>query len=149
MRHAVETPEITPVSDGKPHVVERTVMIIKQRQLKSTFVVKDRKLLLSSSVMKTITTENTGRKVILMEQITTKIKIKAFGITKEILAGREVMLSFEGQTVADLRAHLFAGYPALASLRSLLIAVNNTYAEDSLVISPGDEVALIPPVSGG
>jgi sulfur-carrier protein len=99
--------------------------------------------------MKTITTENTGGKVILMEQITTKIRIKAFGITKEILAGREVMLSFEGQTVADLRAHLFAGYPALASLRSLLIAVNNSYAEDSLVISMGDEVALIPPVSGG
>jgi molybdopterin synthase sulfur carrier subunit len=77
------------------------------------------------------------------------IKIKAFGITKEIVGAREFVLDLDGQTVAQLRARLTANYPALASLKSLMIAVNNNYAEDSEVLQHTDEIALIPPVSGG
>jgi molybdopterin converting factor small subunit len=53
------------------------------------------------------------------------------------------------QTVAALRAKLVADYPRLSGLKSLMIAVNNTYAEDADPIGEGDEIALIPPVSGG
>lgn len=84
-----------------------------------------------------------------MEKISNKVKIKAFGITKEILGGREVVVEFSGQTVADLRAHLLKKYAQLTGLRSLMIAVNNAYAEESYVLAGSDEVALIPPVSGG
>jgi sulfur-carrier protein len=84
-----------------------------------------------------------------MEKITIKVKVKAFGITKEILGGREVVVEFNGQTVADLRAHLLQKYGQLTRLRSLMIAVNSGYAEESYVLAGSDEVALIPPVSGG
>lgn len=78
-----------------------------------------------------------------------KYKVKAFGITKDILGGREKLVESTGQTVADLRASLAAQYPMLAGLRSLYIAVNNNYAEDTTELQATDEIALIPPVSGG
>jgi molybdopterin synthase sulfur carrier subunit len=78
-----------------------------------------------------------------------KYVIKAFGITKDIVGGRETVLEVEGHTVASLRSALKSRYPSLANVRSLMIAVNSAYAEDDLAIGESDEIALIPPVSGG
>ena len=78
-----------------------------------------------------------------------KYKIIAFGITKELLGGREASIEIKGQTVGALRAALNERYPQLLNLRSLLIAVNNDYADEDVLLSPSDEIALIPPVSGG
>lgn len=78
-----------------------------------------------------------------------KYNIKAFGITKEILGGREMVIEVDGTTVAELRQHLNEKYPTLTGLRSLFIAVNNNYAEEQTRLSETDEIALIPPVSGG
>jgi sulfur-carrier protein len=84
-----------------------------------------------------------------MEITTKKYKVRAFGITKEIVGGKETTVDVTGQTVADLRSQLMKNYPDLISLRSLMIAVNNVYADDTTVLLDGDEIALIPPVSGG
>jgi molybdopterin synthase sulfur carrier subunit len=78
-----------------------------------------------------------------------QLKIKAFGVTKEILGGKEIDFEIEGQTVAQLRKKLLSQYPALSGLKSIMIAVNNNYAEDDIILQATDEVALIPPVSGG
>ena len=78
-----------------------------------------------------------------------KYNIKTFGITKDILGGRIVTVELEGNTVADLKKHLNASYPPLIELRSLFIAVNKKYAEDDIALTETDEIALIPPVSGG
>lgn len=78
-----------------------------------------------------------------------KYRIKAFGITKDLLGGREVTIEINGQTVADLRAALNERYPQLLGLRSLFIAVNNDYADENILLNSSDEIALIPPVSGG
>lgn len=53
-------------------------------------------------------------------------------------------------TVLELRTSLSLKYPAMMELiaRSA-IAVNHDYAEDGTAISEDDELALIPPVSGG
>ena len=40
-------------------------------------------------------------------------------------------------------------FPELASLRSLSFAVGEDYQEDNYVLREGDEVVVIPPVSGG
>jgi molybdopterin synthase sulfur carrier subunit len=51
--------------------------------------------------------------------------------------------------VKDLRDALLSLYPSLKDLNSLMIAVNNAYAEEDVTLSEADEIALIPPVSGG
>jgi molybdopterin converting factor subunit 1 len=78
-----------------------------------------------------------------------KIKLKTFGITRDILGGKEVILEVEGKSVADLREHLTREYPKVVELRSLFIAVNQSYAADTQELNETDEIALIPPVSGG
>lgn len=78
-----------------------------------------------------------------------KYVIKAFGITRDIVGSRETVFELEGNTVGSLRQALRKHYPALDGIRSLMIAVNNAYAEDGLSIGESDEIALIPPVSGG
>ncbi|MCE7862519.1 MAG: MoaD/ThiS family protein [Bacteroidetes bacterium CHB5] len=77
------------------------------------------------------------------------LKIKAFGISRDILGGREVHLVLNGKSVGDLRHQLYTTYPDLKKLNSLFIAINLEYAADELVLTEKDEVALIPPVSGG
>lgn len=79
-----------------------------------------------------------------------QIKILPFGITKEIVGSPALDFATEELlTAAALKKSLFEQYPALKALNSLAIAVNGAYAEDDLPIQPGDEVVLIPPVSGG
>jgi len=53
-------------------------------------------------------------------------------------------------TVAHLRQKLGEGWPSLADLLPrCAVAVNHEYATDDQPLHPGDEVAIIPPVSGG
>lgn len=84
-----------------------------------------------------------------MQKLISNYKIKAFGVTREIFGAREIMVSCPGQTVAELKETLFENYPPLTGLRSIFIAVNNTYADDQHLIKETDEIAIIPPVSGG
>jgi molybdopterin converting factor subunit 1 len=53
-----------------------------------------------------------------------------------------------GARVSDLLRVLDGTIPALNVTRGL-IAVNHTYVAPDTVLNDGDEVALIPPVSGG
>ncbi len=55
-----------------------------------------------------------------------------------------------GTTVADLRRHLAGTYPAVAGLlERSAVAVNHDFADADRPLAAGDEIALIPPVSGG
>jgi molybdopterin synthase sulfur carrier subunit len=77
------------------------------------------------------------------------VKVKTFGISRDILGGREVELEMDGNSVADLRSTLSAKFPEVQKLNSLFIAVNREYAGDDQLLYLTDEIALIPPVSGG
>lgn len=79
-----------------------------------------------------------------------KIRILTFGIAQDITGAAQVELVVpETHSVADLRQALYKQYPALQRLSSLLIAVNAQYSADETLLQENDEVALIPPVSGG
>ena len=53
-------------------------------------------------------------------------------------------------SVGDLTDAVRADYPRLAPPEvRIVVAVNAEYAEDDQVLHPGDDVCLIPPVSGG
>lgn len=52
--------------------------------------------------------------------------------------------------VGDLKKALIQQYPeAERWVRQSLTSVNKTYAPDTQFLQPGDEVSLIPPLSGG
>ncbi|MGK7396592.1 MAG: molybdopterin converting factor subunit 1 [Candidatus Cyclobacteriaceae bacterium M3_2C_046] len=79
-----------------------------------------------------------------------KIDIHLFGITKEIVGKPKLVLEMtQGQSVSDLKNKLQADYPGLSDLRSVMVAINNEYAKNDQLIEQNDEIALIPPVSGG
>ncbi len=75
--------------------------------------------------------------------------ILLFGITKDIIGDSPYTLDIEEATVGDLRKKLMTDFPKLEGLKSLLIAVNSEYATDDILLKKNDEIALIPPVSGG
>ncbi|MET6999789.1 molybdopterin converting factor subunit 1 [Chitinophaga defluvii] len=77
------------------------------------------------------------------------MKVLLFGIVKDIVTAPVITVTEDITTVGDLKHWLFRQYPALQNLRSLMIAVNSAYAGNEQVLIPGDEVAVIPPVSGG
>jgi len=77
-----------------------------------------------------------------------KVKLLYFAGLKEITRKPEEVVSFKGETTEDLKNHLKALYPSAADLIEVSrFAVNGRYYEGKL--KEGDEVALIPPVSGG
>ncbi|MFT5980753.1 MAG: molybdopterin converting factor subunit 1 [Flavobacteriales bacterium] len=79
-----------------------------------------------------------------------KIDLLAFGPSKEIIGQQKTTLELPvGCTSDELKADLLEKYPALGNLDSLRIAVNETYLIKNVALREGDEVAIIPPVSGG
>jgi molybdopterin converting factor small subunit len=79
-----------------------------------------------------------------------KMKILAFGIVKDIFSNSIIGVDTkEHLTVDKLRGLLEEKYPRLNELGSYMVALNNEYASNNAVILDGDEVAIIPPVSGG
>jgi len=79
-----------------------------------------------------------------------KVTLLAFGIIKEIFGNKSMVIELPDNSNAnDLKTVLELRFPQLKELPSCLVAVNDEYAEDSQVLHPEDEVAIIPPVSGG
>jgi molybdopterin converting factor subunit 1 len=77
-----------------------------------------------------------------------RVCVLYFGVLKDVMGhGRAEMELSEGSTVADLLArHRGAASPMWDSIA---VAVNQEYARAGDVLKDGDEVALLPPVSGG
>jgi MoaE-MoaD fusion protein len=80
-----------------------------------------------------------------------RIRVRLFATFREIVGTRELTWSIEGGlTAGDLVDRLLAKYPRLAGhRRTMLVAVNESFASSERVLRDGDEVALMPPVSGG
>jgi molybdopterin converting factor subunit 1 len=79
-----------------------------------------------------------------------EINILAFGIAKDIFGSPAVSLQLTNDaTVSNVKYLLEQQYPRLKQLATYMVAVNNEYALDGDTIHERDEVAIIPPVSGG
>jgi molybdopterin converting factor subunit 1 len=80
-----------------------------------------------------------------------KVKVKFFASYREALGKDELELDLEEHsTVSDLIESLRQGYPKLGNLlETLVVSVNLEYSSYETVLKKGDEVALLPPVSGG
>lgn len=80
-----------------------------------------------------------------------KVTVRFFASSREAVGQSELALELlQGTEVQALLQRLASDYPKLMGhLPTLMVAVNEEYAERNHRLSPGDEVALIPPVSGG
>jgi molybdopterin synthase catalytic subunit len=80
-----------------------------------------------------------------------KVSVLFFGVLREMIGGRSQTIEVRPDaTVADVVAHYQQQVPQLGELLpSLAISVNREYAGPDWPLNPGDEVALLPPVSGG
>ena len=80
-----------------------------------------------------------------------KVRVRLFALARDVVGQEAVDVELaDGGTVAALRESIAARYPALCDvMRVSLVAVNADYAGDSIALCPTDDVALIPPVSGG
>ena len=78
-----------------------------------------------------------------------RIQVLPFGLLKDWLGASAAAVELpEGATVADLLARLSESRPA-ELLRGIAVSVNAEYATAASLLHEGDEVGLLPPVSGG
>tara|TARA_R110002051_G_scaffold144021_2_gene216964 strand:- start:494 stop:736 length:243 start_codon:yes stop_codon:yes gene_type:complete len=80
------------------------------------------------------------------------MKVLLFGIAKDIVGKSEFNLPIEPKqafTVLELKAVLVSSFPDFGRLSSFAVAVNSEYANDTFSLKSSDEIAIIPPVSGG
>jgi molybdopterin synthase sulfur carrier subunit len=76
--------------------------------------------------------------------------ILAFGIVKEIFGAAAIDHALdEGATVSDLTSTLEERFPKLKQLASYRVALNSEFASGEQPLQDCDEIAIIPPVSGG
>lgn len=77
------------------------------------------------------------------------MEIKVFaGIKEKVDASTIEIPVGDSITVDDLKERIFIDYPELDG-EVFQVAVNETFEKNDFVIKEGDDVALIPPVSGG
>jgi MoaE-MoaD fusion protein len=78
-----------------------------------------------------------------------QVRVLAFGVLKDFLGPQSALVELsEGSTVGDLLVELGKRHAA-ATLRGIAVAVNAEYATAAQMLHDGDEVGLLPPVSGG
>lgn len=80
-----------------------------------------------------------------------QVSVKLFAAYQEVVGTPELSMELEaGAVVAVVRDRLIAQHPELERWREVTrFGVNLEFVEANTPLSPGDEVVLIPPVSGG
>jgi MoaE-MoaD fusion protein len=86
-----------------------------------------------------------------MAKVALRIRVRLFAIQRELAGTREIPLELpEGATAEDAWSAVVARHPVLAPGRpSVRFARNGDYANAGTRLEDGDEIAFIPPVSGG
>jgi molybdopterin converting factor subunit 1 len=85
------------------------------------------------------------------ELIPSMVVVKLFASHREIVGKDKITLKSTDKmiTVRDLRRMISELFPSLPTKTQFVIAVNHKIADDSATISQVDEIAILPPVSGG
>ncbi|MFL5755041.1 MAG: molybdenum cofactor biosynthesis protein MoaE [Chloroflexota bacterium] len=86
-----------------------------------------------------------------MTETAVTVRVRLFAIQRELAGTRSLELGLaDGATVEDAWSALVERVPALAPGRpAVRFAVNGAYADPTTSLADGDELACIPPVSGG
>ncbi len=95
--------------------------------------------------------ESLRRDELPLVQFHSQMKVQFFSQLKEIVGASEVTLDMpNGTSVAEVLARLYRDFPALAQWdRNLLVGAGVDFVARDHLISPNDEIAIMPPVQGG
>jgi molybdopterin converting factor subunit 1 len=78
------------------------------------------------------------------------ITVKLFASSREIIGKDKITLKLsEKMTALDLRRMILEQYPQVVRKIQFVIAINRKIADDAATVDQMDEVAILPPVSGG
>ncbi|TAK55655.1 MAG: molybdopterin converting factor subunit 1 [Bacteroidetes bacterium] len=79
------------------------------------------------------------------------VTVKFFAIARDITGTPELTLEVPaGMAASELLDALESKYPGFGTWKSFVrVAVNREYVSNERILSAGDEIAIIPPVSGG
>lgn len=78
-----------------------------------------------------------------------KVKIKYFAGLRDITKKEtEIIEVKENARIIEILEILYMKYPEMKKIE-LVMAKNREYAEENEILADGDELALLPPVSGG
>jgi len=80
-----------------------------------------------------------------------RVTVKLFAVAKDITGSSEISVDVDdSSTIADLRNALGQAHPELlAVLPMCRFSVDNQFAAEAQPVTPGSEIACLPPVSGG
>ncbi|MGG4267123.1 molybdopterin converting factor subunit 1 [Peribacillus simplex] len=76
------------------------------------------------------------------------INVLLFAQLKDELGKESLSIEGKGMSVAQLKGKMRVEFQ-LEGLESVMTAINEEFADDDTILSDGDTVAFIPPVSGG
>lgn len=80
------------------------------------------------------------------------LRIKLFGIFREKLRSNNLIIPINDNSISlkELRKNLEESYPSLFMKGiNFVFAVNKVIRNDNVEVTPHDEIAVIPPISGG
>lgn len=79
------------------------------------------------------------------------LTVRLYAVLKERAGASELAIDDlpDGLSIGELKRALTERYPELGDLASVAGVIGTTYARDDAKIAAGDEIALLPPVSGG
>jgi len=82
---------------------------------------------------------------------TVRIRVLFFGVIRDVVGLREDSLDIaEGGNLGSVFEHYAGRFPRLRDMAaSTVLALNQQFSSPSAPLAEGDEVALLPPVSGG
>ena len=75
-------------------------------------------------------------------------KVMFFAHLRDLVGEESIKLDVAGITVAELKEIIVEKY-AVSKFDTVMTAINEEFATNDEIIQDGDEIAFIPPVSGG
>jgi len=80
-----------------------------------------------------------------------EVLVKFFASARDIVGKKDIQMEIKKDCkVEDVMANIFEEYPELKEMEDqLLISVNKDRTDKKEILKDGDEIAVMPPVTGG